>query len=84
MDTPIIAEFKPVCNPRYMRIKRADAAQPPVFNPIRRLAAAVMLQAVADVYSPVANLSAQDKHAAAQFLDSADGRFMLAELLGRA
>ena len=81
MSTPIIAEFKPVCNPRYMRIKRATV--PPVYNPVRRLVAAVMLQAVSDAYSTAAAISDTDRHEAAQFLNSTDGRFMLAELLGR-
>ena len=81
MNTPIIADLKPVCNPRYMRIKRADV--PPTFNPVRRLAAAMMLQAVADAYGTAANVSAADRAEAAEFLASHDGMIMLAELLGR-
>lgn len=82
MSASIIADLKPVCNPRYMRIKRAEV--PAVYNPVRRLAAAVVLQAVADAYSTATGVSPATRHEAAEFLDSNDGRLMLAELLGRA
>ncbi len=82
MDNDIVPNLPPVCTPRHhLRRKRRV---PAVYNPIRRLVAAVVLRAVEDFLFPAKNTPRVHRQSAAEFLDSDDGQYLLAQLLGKA
>ena len=87
MSDTIIATTTPVClrgKSLPPKLPRKERTEPAVYNPVRRLASAVVLQAIQDVAFTTKTTTPDDQRSAAEFLDSETGRFMLAELLGKA
>jgi hypothetical protein len=78
MATPIISDFPHVAKRPRKQHSLNDCA-----NPIRRLAAAVVLRAVDDLLYPNAQTPPDARETAKEFLDSDIGNDLLADLLGR-
>jgi len=61
---------------------RRGKTEPVYFDPYRRLAAAVALQAVCDALYPRKSITPEEHRSAYQFIQSDDGQYILAEFIG--